>query len=322
MRLSIIVPVYNVEPYLEKCLDSLLDQNIDKSQYEILVLNDGSTDKSLEIVHKYADKYSNIQEFSHPNKGLSGTRNVGLKNATGDYVWFVDSDDWIEKDCLKGIIEKLKDNPEVLSFSGMIPEGNRIGKADFYDERVKDLEDLFYYGMTDPVQFYIYNRQFLISNNFYFKEGIKHEDTLFTPITLYNVQKLAFYRGAVYHLLCRPGSITTVTDIKRIVDLADNIRILYDFSKKIKEPKIKLGFKNKMAHRITEMLNYGIANGKKGEELVRQIMNEHPEYWSIMKTAIDKKPRCIYYIIRNSPFSFIATYRFLVNIKQTFNNFF
>lgn len=58
MRLSIIVPVYNVEPYLEKCLDSLLDQNIDKSQYEILVLNDGSTDKSLEIVHKYADKYS------------------------------------------------------------------------------------------------------------------------------------------------------------------------------------------------------------------------------------------------------------------------
>lgn len=130
MRLSIIVPVYNVEPYLEKCLDSLLDQNIDKSQYEILVLNDGSTDKSLEIVHKYADKYSNIQEFSHPNKGLSGTRNVGLKNATGDYVWFVDSDDWIRLSCVFAEIRSsCRDHR--LCFPKFLPfkEGNSFFKG-------------------------------------------------------------------------------------------------------------------------------------------------------------------------------------------------
>ena len=115
MRLSIIVPVYNVALYLSKCLSSLVHQNIDINDFEILVLNDGSTDNSQSIINHFALKYSNIRVFHHPNMGLSGTRNRGLKEAKGDYVWFVDSDDWLEDNCLKDILDTLTGNPDVLS---------------------------------------------------------------------------------------------------------------------------------------------------------------------------------------------------------------
>lgn len=320
MRLSIIIPVFNVEKYIEKCLESILHQDILDKEYEILLLNDGSTDNSYEISKKYASIYSNIRLFSHSNIGLSGTRNRGIREAKGDYLWFIDSDDWIENNCLGSIIKKLETNPDVLSFSGMIPEGNRKENAIFYDNNVNSLEQLYTHGMTDPVQFYIYNRFFLLSNNFFFKEGIKHEDTLFTPIVMYKIKSIVFYRTPVYHLLCRPGSITTVTDIKRVIDISNNIQILYQFAKSIPETTIRIGLQNKIAHRITEMLNYGIENGKEGEKYVCNIMSSHPEYWEIMENALDTKPRGIYAAIKYSPFSFILTYRFLVKLKPILNS--
>lgn len=316
MRLSIIVPVYNVDLYLTKCLSSLVHQNIDTSEFEILVLNDGSTDNSQAVIKQFSIKYTNVRIFQHPNRGLSGTRNRGLKEAKGDYVWFVDSDDWIEDNCLKEIVQALESNPDVLSFSGMIPEGNRHGHAHFYSKDVDSLEKLFFHGMPDPVQFYIYNRNYLLANNFFFKEGIKHEDTLFTPITLYSVSKIVFYRTAVYHLLYREGSITTTQDIKRVKDLSETIQELYSFSNKIENTKIFNGFQNKLAHRITEMLNYAIENGFEGEKMILQIMETHPEYWSVMKNANDFKPRVIYKIIRLSPLSLVCTYRILVKVKM------
>ncbi len=315
MRLSIIVPVYNVALYLSKCLSSLVHQNIDINDFEILVLNDGSTDNSQSIINHFALKYSNIRVFHHPNMGLSGTRNRGLKEAKGDYVWFVDSDDWLEDNCLKDILDTLTGNPDVLSFSGMIPEGNRNGNAHFYGKDVDSLEKLFLHGMPDPVQFYIYSRVFLLDNNLLFKEGIKHEDTLFTPIALYYVSKIAFYRLPVYHLLYREGSITTTKDIKRARDLSETIKELYDFSVKIKNDKIFYGFRNKLAHRITEMLNYGIDNGPAGEMLIKQIMSNNSHYWKIMREALDMKPRLIYWAVRLSPLSFITTYRLLTKLK-------
>lgn len=98
--LSIIVPIYNAEKYLAECVDSLLDQNFDKELYEIILYDDGSKDGSLSIAQDYALRYSNIRVFTHPNAGVSATRNAGLDEAEGEYVWFVDNDDKIVKDVL------------------------------------------------------------------------------------------------------------------------------------------------------------------------------------------------------------------------------
>lgn len=317
MKLSIVIPVYNVEKYVEKCLHSVLLQDISNEDYEVLILNDGSTDSSKNIVERYAGQYFNVRLFNHSNMGLSATRNRGLREAKGDYVWFIDSDDWIENNCLGDILKSLEGAPDVLSFSGMIPEGNRKGSANFYGNEVATLTSLYLHGMVDPVQFYIYNRIFLLSNSFFFKEGIKHEDTLFTPITMYKVKNIIFYRKPVYHWLYRKGSITSILDMKRVKDISDNIQILYQFATNIPQGDIRIGFFNKIAHRIIEMLNYGIDNGKAGEQYIKQIMDLHPEYWTVMKRALDIKPRIIYKLIRYSPLNFLDTYRILVRLKST-----
>lgn len=315
MKLSIIVPCYNVEQYVEKCIDSLENQDIPKEDYEILAYNDESKDNTLCVLEKLAKKYPNVKVSSHKNKGLSGTRNRGVREAKGDFIWFIDSDDWISDNCLGKILSSLTDETDIVAFSGFIPEGNRSVGADIYGEKVIDKQTLFTYGFADGAPFYMHRRDFLIKNNLFFKEGIKHEDTLFTPVVLNEARKISFYRTPVYHYLLRAGSITTVKDVKRIYDLNNNMAYLSEYADIIKDLVVKRGFLNHVAHHITEMLNYGIDNGIEGEKLIKQIMKGHPSYWQIMKNAIDLKPRLIYWAVKLSPFPFVTTYKLLVKFK-------
>ena len=117
MKLSIIVPVYNVADYLAKCLDSLLTQDLPQNEYEIIVVNDGSTDNSGDIAQQYADKYAGITLINQANQGLSGARNTGIQQAKGDYIQFVDSDDYLEVYVLGGLMKQIeKDKLDVLRY--------------------------------------------------------------------------------------------------------------------------------------------------------------------------------------------------------------
>ena len=137
MILSFIVPCYNVEPYVEKCIESLENQDIPKGEYEILAYNDESKDYTLQVLEKLAKKYSNVKVASHKNKGLSGTRNRGIREAQGDFIWFIDSDDWISENCLGKILASITDKTDIVAFSGFIPEGDRNIGADIFGEKVK-----------------------------------------------------------------------------------------------------------------------------------------------------------------------------------------
>lgn len=128
MFISFIVPVYNVEKYLPECLDSLLDQDIPKEDYEIICVNDGSTDGSMSILQNYAQKYSNIRIIDQENGGICVARNTGVDAARGEYIWFVDSDDFIQRNCL-GDLKRLAEKTQcdrvsfgVYSFREMLSE--------------------------------------------------------------------------------------------------------------------------------------------------------------------------------------------------------
>ena len=117
MTTSIIIPVYNVEAYLPKCLDSILVDN--QYEEEVICVNDGSTDGSLTILEKYAAKFANIRIITQSNKGLSEARNTGLRAAMGDYVFFVDSDDWIFPNTLTKLIDSI-DGEDVIYFNSQV----------------------------------------------------------------------------------------------------------------------------------------------------------------------------------------------------------
>ena len=108
MDISIIVPVYNVEKYLNRCLDSIINQSF--INFELILINDGSTDKSGKICDKYAQIDKRVRVIHKKNEGVSLTRNLGINIAKGDYITFIDSDDWIEQDFLKKAIEYIKEN--------------------------------------------------------------------------------------------------------------------------------------------------------------------------------------------------------------------
>ncbi|MDD6463789.1 MAG: glycosyltransferase family 2 protein, partial [Clostridiaceae bacterium] len=131
---SVIVPVYNVEQYLRICLDSLVDQTIDKSKMEVLVINDGSPDNSWDICLEYSEKYDFIKIFSKENEGLSATRNFGIKHAKGKYLFFLDSDDYFTPDTVKKVtdfFDTVYDEVDLVAYNEVRYKEDKILKPHF-----------------------------------------------------------------------------------------------------------------------------------------------------------------------------------------------
>lgn len=177
MFLSIIIPVYNCEEYLSDCLDSCLEQDIPFDEYEIICINDGSTDGSGEILKEYSDKNTNIRVFTQQNKGVSAARNIGLDNAKGEYIMFLDGDDLIRTNCLQGLKKTLGEKP-----CARLKMGAYMGDSDDA-ERFKinpDDSKLSKLTLFEVLWMSVLQRSLIEEQKLRFVEGITHhEDELF-----------------------------------------------------------------------------------------------------------------------------------------------
>ncbi len=177
MIISIIIPVYNKEKYLKKCLKSLIKQDLVSDEYEIICIDDGSTDGSLNILNDYANKYNNITVISQDNHGVSAARNVGIKKASGDYITFVDPDDFIEENCLGYFGDLLvKNKPQILN----------TGYSIIKENEKYDTADLQIQISVDAVCGHFYKRDIIISKNIFFDEQIHYAEDAFYNLT-YNL---------------------------------------------------------------------------------------------------------------------------------------
>jgi len=269
IKLSFIVPVYYVEKYLHKCVDSLLSQDYDA--YEIILVDDGSPDECPQICDDYAAVHDNFRVIHQKNGGLSAARNAGLKVAKGEYVCFVDSDDYWEENVLGGLMAHIeRENLDVLRFNyqnvrvadsvqskvyGVKYEvfcPNKDPKRDVdYSEDVTDGETFLNerLGPACYAVMFVIRRSLLVygvqrkvyGEDCLFKEGIYFEDTEWTPRMLLKAKRVASTPMVVYNYLWRSGSITLPTNpIKREKVLRDKIALLYGFreqSKLVKDPK-------------------------------------------------------------------------------------
>ncbi len=236
MKLSFVVPVYNTEDYLSECLDSLLHQDIPKSEYEIIIVNDGSTDKSIEIAEDYASENSNIKILHQENGGLSAARNAGLEYAAGVYVWFIDSDDYIKKNCLSSLMDKIAQHkdPDIVAISRIKYLSNNQSEK-YIEKRANGLsgrEFLYKRTYQAVVQCYLFHRDFLNEHKLVFLRGIYHEDAEFTPRTLFYAQSMVFVEDILYFHRYRQGSITSSNYQKRFDDLITVAKSLETFRNK------------------------------------------------------------------------------------------
>ena len=216
MKLSIIVPVYGVAKYLPKCVDSLLAQDI--SNYEIVLVDDGSPDECPQICDEYSTKYSNIKVVHQVNAGLSAARNSGVSIAEGDYILFVDSDDYLQPNTLGTLLEQAEgDDLDVLRFryqnvreSGEVFVPHEGMKTDYNNYSSEPTDGLTFLNDRMWVQCYVV--QFLVKTEIVrqelFTPCIYFEDTDWTPRMLLRAKRVASTDLVVYNYLWREGSIT------------------------------------------------------------------------------------------------------------------
>ncbi|MDP5029948.1 glycosyltransferase family 2 protein [Paraglaciecola sp.] len=217
---SVILPVYNVELYLAECLDSVLKQNY--PYFELIAVNDGSTDQSLDILLAYRDKFEGkLVIIEQTNKGLSAARNTGLENAKGEFIYFLDSDDWILPNTLdKCINELVKTNADLVIFNA---------KA-FCDDMPEEMIENFDYSRNLPADHYTDGHQLFVdsrNSGFYivqsccymyrfkhhsglrFIDGILHEDNYFTTMLFLTSSNIRVLQDRFFQRRIRKNSITT-----------------------------------------------------------------------------------------------------------------
>lgn len=253
VQISIIVPIYKVEKYLVRCVESLMAQ--DFSSLEIILVEDGSPDRCGEICDNYAKKDTRITAYHKPNGGLSDARNYGLERAHGEYVLFVDSDDYLEPGACASLWKEARAGFADIIFSKMALEKPSVGMARF--EKVA--EDRFQYHRIYSGPAYLmgcleggalrveviramFRRDFLVRNDLYFEYGILHEDEEFTPRALLKAERVVLTDCVYYHYdNSRGDSImnSTALNEKKITDrvkIYDALRKLY---KTVKPRKLR-----------------------------------------------------------------------------------
>ena len=246
--ISVIIPVYGVEKYISQCLDSVIDQSY--KNLEIIVVNDGTKDRSAEIAKEYAEKDTRIKVYDYGNGGLSVARNAGLDRANGAYIFFLDSDDWIADYCLKKIVETCeKNNLDILR----ICAANVINGV--AHRRFSQKEGTVENGVTylrkelEPcAPFSICRREFLDKYSLRFFPGIYHEDNEFTPRVYYLAERVSAINEIIYYYVIQVnGSITQSVNIKKPLDVTIIMRNLDDFYHKYVSKNHRKHFHNSIA---------------------------------------------------------------------------
>ncbi|GAB3711983.1 glycosyltransferase family 2 protein [Flavobacterium koreense] len=221
MKISIIIPVYNVAQYLRQCLDSVLSQSY--NNIEIILVNDGSTDDSLSICEEYLQKDERILLLNKANGGLSDARNFGLPKATGDYIWFVDSDDWIVSNAIEILVANLsKLECEVLGFSfiNYFEDTNKFSEIAYSQSIALTtgndyiLKSTFFFPSAWS---HIYSRAFLEKHQLTFKVNQLHEDDYFNFGCFGRITSIAKIKDGLYYYRRRENSITTLASKENLI---------------------------------------------------------------------------------------------------------
>lgn len=242
--ISIIVPIYNASKYLEKCLDSLINQT--KKELEFILINDGSTDNSEEIIKKYKDK--RIKYFKNENRGIGKTRNFGIEKSSGKYLMFLDSDDYLETNACEVLYEKVeKESLDLLVFDYYRVEKTSTEEVkipSFKTSNIKENKDLLLNINLGPCN-KIYKSDLIKNNNIKFDEKLKYEDTLFVIKTIYNAKKVAKLDQVLHYYVIHEKSQTTVRDerVFDILKMIDKIRMYLKSDKEVNETVDKLTIK-------------------------------------------------------------------------------
>lgn len=278
-KISVIVPIYNTEKYLKKCVDSILSQG---EELEILLINDGSTDQSGEIAKEYAVQYpKKVRYFQKENGGLSDSRNYGVEKATGEYLAFVDSDDYLAPGLFSHLISWMEQEVKVIKYKTIkvTQEGQELEKIEgpTFEPKIGEeaFEILFPQDvMIEAAWLYIIQRKFYQENNFAFPKGTYHEDFGLIPLIITRAKTVVSTKEYGYYYVQSEGSITRNNNYAKTVKRVQDMLIHYDtmllWLKEQKlsqraEENLKIYYTNALLLKATEL------KGKEQKEYFKEL---------------------------------------------------
>lgn len=307
MLLSIVIPVFNMEEYLPRCLRSCMAQG---PGTQIVVVNDGSTDASLQIAEEMLREWPESSIISQENQGLSAARNAGLEAASGDYVWFVDSDDHIAREAAALIREAAAGMPDVIPVRmrndgedrdrNVIPQSAASGRDILLDDK-----------FLSGAPFYVYRRRFLLDEGLRFYPGIYHEDNEFTPRMLYRARSAKVIPQALYFVFRSPGSITRSRRPKKAFDCLEVAESLLDFRNlKVRDAGVRKVFDRRISVLINDALFEITENGKEDQDRFDEILGERRRILAPLKRS-SLKYRIEAFLFGLFPGRYCAIYKLL-----------
>ncbi|WP_066633812.1 glycosyltransferase [Desulfolucanica intricata] len=245
--ISIVVPVYNVEQYLDRCVNSLINQTF--KDIEIILVDDGSTDNSPKLCDEYARQDNRIKVIHKKNGGLSDSRNMGIHYAKGEYILFVDSDDYIENDTCEKFANIVSEQEVDIVIGGakkitssevkkMLPSTSLYNSVLSGSDYLK--HELKHNCAKMAACLNLYRRKFLLENNLFFKIGLLHEDEQWTPRVFLAASKVLVSDNCFYNYVIREDSITKTKDFsKNAIHIVSIVAELSDFYEKLDDKELK-----------------------------------------------------------------------------------
>ena len=286
IKLSIIVPVYNVAKYIDECLNSII--KLYESGIEVILVDDGSNDGSENKCDFYADKYEYIKVIHQENGGLSVARNVGIENSTGKYIWFVDSDDYISETSINDIYIAIDKNKDLIigEYESFYPDGKRI-MPEVAKSKRHILPYEYFMGLGSvsyaAVKF-IVKREIIIRNKLWFEKRIYHEDEDWTPRVLCNATNFILLDRITYHYrLGNVNSIMGMLNPKKVYDKLKVSKRLYEY-----------GDINKLSDEKKDFLKF------RAEYMYIAALNEYSLYSSEERKKMKNEFHKYRYIIKNN----------------------
>ena len=286
--LSIIIPVYNTEKYLSECIQSCLNQNISSENYELILVDDGSTDNSIQIIKSFQKNYSNIVVLQKINGGVSSARNMGINNAKGEYMLFVDSDDMIAENSLKKIVSKLKiRNIEILILNSAIYD-NQIKRKDLYifPQELSDISfsgiELFKRGyQRGSVCGVLFKKQFIFDFELLFSEKVEiGEDSIFFALAFVYSSFVSHSNVDFYKVNVREGSASRSWNYSKIKHLLKSLDVINEYIEKNSFSKEQLSILSVRTYGIISKAidNFFLTNNLKKYYEIKQIIKTNKLY--------------------------------------------
>lgn len=325
-KLSIIIPVYGVERFIEDCVLSCIENiPLNSQNVEVIVVDDGSKDRSMDILHKIVVDIPYIRILRQNNQGLSMARNNGLQIAKGDYVWFVDSDDFISV----GIVDQLLDYINKLDPIDLFEiqyqeveefvDRNAIEPSIMLNDKgitiISGKEKLLS-GFYTPVQFHIFRRKFLDDNGLRMYPGIYHEDSEFTPRAIWMAQNIAIIPEIAYYYRQRSNSIMSTVNPKKGHDC---MFVAFRLQKFFHNQRILDDNKRIIAEYISMTYCNGLNNAVGATKEIKQVINkaaiEYKEVIRSLKDAKSLKYNILGYIASLFPMQITNIYLLMMKFK-------